>query len=303
MDCTSASSVTLPGTCRSMKMLLQLSGPESMHCMQNMVHQSRDSSAFWLRPVRNTALYPESATGESATLHCIQNMVYQSRDSTAFWLRESRLPETPQHCIVSRTWCTRAETHQRSDSERVGHRRLRNTALYPEHGAPEQGLSSVLTPRESATGDSATLHCIPNMVHQSRDSTAFWLRESRPPETPQHYIVSRTWCTRAGTQQRSDSERVGHRTLRNTALYPEHGAPEQRLISVLTPRESATGDSATRHCIQNITPGVGWVNFFRWEPVPYLSEYVCQIWLQSDGRVEKGGGGTDRQTNGHCSFI
>ena len=31
-------------------------------------------------------------------------------------------------------------------------------------------------------------------------------------------------------------------------------------------------------------PGVGWVNFFRFESVPYLSEYVCQIWLRSDGR-------------------
>ena len=36
--------------------------------------------------------------------------------------------------------------------------------------------------------------------------------------------------------------------------------------------------------------------FFRLEPVPYLSEYVCQIWLRSDGRVEKGGyTQTDRQ--------
>ena len=33
---------------------------------------------------------------------------------------------------------------------------------------------------------------------------------------------------------------------------------------------------------------------------------VCQIWLRSDGRVEKKGGTdrqTDRQTKGHCSFI
>ena len=30
--------------------------------------------------------------------------------------------------------------------------------------------------------------------------------------------------------------------------------------------------------------------------MPYLPEYVCQIWLRSDGRVEKGGGvQTDRQ--------
>ena len=48
---------------------------------------------------------------------------------------------------------------------------------------------------------------------------------------------------------------------------------------------------------------LGWGGsiFCRWEPVPYLSEYVCQIWLRSDGRVEKRGG-TDRQTKGHCSF-
>ena len=32
------------------------------------------------------------------------------------------------------------------------------------------------------------------------------------------------------------------------------------------------------------------------EAVPYLSEYVCQIWLRSDGRVEKKGD-TDRQTD------
>ena len=35
--------------------------------------------------------------------------------------------------------------------------------------------------------------------------------------------------------------------------------------------------------------GVGWVNFFRWELVPYLSAHACQIWSRSDGRVEKGG--------------
>ena len=33
-----------------------------------------------------------------------------------------------------------------------------------------------------------------------------------------------------------------------------------------------------------ITPGVGWLKLFRFESVPYLSEYVCQIWLRSDGR-------------------
>ena len=31
---------------------------------------------------------------------------------------------------------------------------------------------------------------------------------------------------------------------------------------------------------------------------------VCQIWLRSDGRVENGGGDTDRQTDKeNCSFI
>ena len=30
---------------------------------------------------------------------------------------------------------------------------------------------------------------------------------------------------------------------------------------------------------------------------PYLSEYVCQIWLRSDGRVEREGGGGYRQTD------
>ena len=49
----------------------------------------------------------------------------------------------------------------------------RVNASYTEHGAPEQGHNSVLTPRESATRYSATLHCIQNMVHQSRDSTTF----------------------------------------------------------------------------------------------------------------------------------
>ena len=44
-------------------------------------------------------------------------------------------------------------------------------------------------------------------------------------------------------------------------------------------------------------PGVGQI-VFSWEWVPYLPEYVCQIWLRSDGRVEKKRGGyrqTDRQ--------
>ena len=31
-------------------------------------------------------------------------------------------------------------------------------------------------------------------------------------------------------------------------------------------------------------------NLFRCEWVPYLSEYVCNIWLRSDGRVERKGG-------------
>ena len=40
-------------------------------------------------------------------------------------------------------------------------------------------------------------------------------------------------------------------------------------------------------------------SLFRWEPVPYLSKYVCRICLRSDGRVEKGGyRQTDRQTYG-----
>ena len=55
------------------------------------------------------------------------------------------------------------------------------------------------------------------------------------------------------------------------------------------------------HMLDDVTydvispPGVGWVNFFRCEPVQYLSEYVCQIWLRSDGRVEKKS--TDIQTD------
>ena len=31
--------------------------------------------------------------------------------------------------------------------------------------------------------------------------------------------------------------------------------------------------------------------------MPYLSEYVCQIWLRSNDRVEKKGVQTDRQTD------
>ena len=47
-----------------------------------------------------------------------------------------------------------------------------------------------------------------------------------------------------------------------------------------------------------IPPGVRWVNCFTWEWVPYLSEYVCQIWLRYDGRVKKRGvQSTDRQTD------
>ena len=47
---------------------------------------------------------------------------------------------------------------------------------------------------------------------------------------------------------------------------------------------------------------LGWAGsiFFSSEWVPYLPEHVCQIWLRSDGRVEKKGGGyrqTDRQTD------
>ena len=44
---------------------------------------------------------------------------------------------------------------------------------------------------------------------------------------------------------------------------------------------------------------MGWVNFFSSEWVPYLPEHVGQIWLRSDGRVEKKGGyrQTDRQAD------
>ena len=47
--------------------------------------------------------------------------------------------------------------------------------------------------------------------------------------------------------------------------------------------------------VSGIPLGWGVSIFVRWEPVPYLSEYVCQIWLRSDGRVENRGG--YRQTN------
>ena len=35
---------------------------------------------------------------------------------------------------------------------------------------------------------------------------------------------------------------------------------------------------------------LGGSNFFSWEWVSYLPEHVCQIWLRSDGLVEKKGG-------------
>ena len=38
--------------------------------------------------------------------------------------------------------------------------------------------------------------------------------------------------------------------------------------------------------------------FVRFESVPHLSEYLCQIWLQSDVRVEKRGVQIGRHTNG-----
>ena len=56
-------------------------------------------------------------------------------------------------------------------------------------------------------------------------------------------------------------------------------------------------DVRWRHKWCDITPGVRWVSFFSWEWVQYLPEYVCQIWLRSDGRVEKKGGGGYRQTD------
>ena len=46
---------------------------------------------------------------------------------------------------------------------------------------------------------------------------------------------------------------------------------------------------------------LGWSgsNFVGFEWFPDQSAHACQIWLQSDGRVEKGG---YRQTKGHCIF-
>ena len=41
--------------------------------------------------------------------------------------------------------------------------------------------------------------------------------------------------------------------------------------------------------------------FFRFESVPYPN--VCQIWLRSDGRVEKGGGQTDTQRDAAALYI
>ena len=34
-------------------------------------------------------------------------------------------------------------------------------------------------------------------------------------------------------------------------------------------------------------PGVGWVNFFRWELISPISAHACKIWERSDGRFEK----------------
>ena len=34
-------------------------------------------------------------------------------------------------------------------------------------------------------------------------------------------------------------------------------------------------------------PGVGWVNFFRWELISPISAHACTIWERSDGRFEK----------------
>ena len=59
------------------------------------------------------------------------------------------------------------------------------------------------------------------------------------------------------------------------------------------------------HRWRDITPGVGWVHFFRWEPVPYLS-WMCVPTLvavrRSTWSCRKKGGThrqTDRQTT-HC---
>ena len=50
---------------------------------------------------------------------------------------------------------------------------------------------------------------------------------------------------------------------------------------------------------------LGWAgsNFLAENESHIYPNNVCQIWLRSDGRVEKGGG-TDRQTDKeNCSFI
>ena len=50
---------------------------------------------------------------------------------------------------------------------------------------------------------------------------------------------------------------------------------------------------------------MGWVKVFGLKLFPDQSAHACQIWLQSDGRVEKKRGGvqTDTHAKGHCSII
>ena len=124
-----------------------------------------------------------------------------------------------------------------------------------------------------------------------------------------HARMTRTHAKRTRNAHETSTV-TGSATLRSLTVPNPHRSPPP---SSLSPPQPALFAVTTSHCSDHfrfrslpvsITSGSHLVEW-----VPYLREHVCQMWLRSDGRVEKKGGvQTDRQTGRQtdkdfCSFI
>ena len=73
-------------------------------------------------------------------------------------------------------------------------------------------------------------------------------------------------------------------SLSPPSLHPRRGGGKKN-VSIFLPVHEISRTLIFWHPKKNHGTPLGWVKFFCWEWVPYLPEYVCRIWLRSDGRV------------------
>ena len=104
------------------------------------------------------------------------------------------------------------------------------------------------------------------------------------------------------------SQGVSINYIYNELWYSPDGATAIRVIMLMRcsgrhwqPKQKQTWDAVFNSCVPKCNNFGGHkfpseataknaANVFRCEWVPYLSEYVCNLWLRSDGRVARKGG-------------